>query len=43
MGVAIYPDHGQTVDALLQAAEAALHAAKKQGRDRVVVGQRPPS
>jgi len=40
MGVAIYPDHGDAAEALLRAAEAALAAAKQEGRDRVVAGQR---
>jgi len=40
MGVAVFPDHGQTGDDLLRAADAALDQAKEQGRDRVVVGRR---
>lgn len=34
MGVAIYPDHGNEVQALLHAADLALYAAKAGGRDR---------
>lgn len=35
-GVAQYPDDGENLEALIQAAEAALAAAKLGGRDRVV-------
>ncbi len=35
IGVAIYPEHGRTVEALLGAAEAALHRAKGEGGDRL--------
>jgi diguanylate cyclase (GGDEF)-like protein len=34
-GIAIHPDHGETVDALLSTADAALYDAKAAGRDRV--------
>lgn len=36
IGVAIYPDHGATGEALIRAADAALYEAKASGRDRVV-------
>lgn len=37
IGVAGYPTHGDTVAALVAAADTALYQAKAQGRDRVVV------
>jgi len=36
-GVAFYPDHGEDIETLLQAADAALYRAKDSGRDRLVV------
>jgi diguanylate cyclase (GGDEF)-like protein len=36
-GVAIYPQHGRTIENVLRAADAALYRAKQEGRDRVVV------
>lgn len=38
-GVAIFPDHGSTAEALLRAADAALYRAKATGRDRVIVAE----
>lgn len=35
LGVAIFPEHGNTHRALLQAADVALYRAKQSGRDRV--------
>ena len=40
MGVAIYPQHGRTIETVLRAADAALYRAKQEGRDRVVVAER---
>jgi diguanylate cyclase (GGDEF)-like protein/PAS domain S-box-containing protein len=37
VGVALYPDHGTSVEQLLLAADSAMYRAKAQGRDRVVV------
>jgi diguanylate cyclase (GGDEF)-like protein/PAS domain S-box-containing protein len=37
LGIAIYPEHGRTMQAALRAADAALYRAKQEGRDRVVV------
>ena len=37
VGVAAYPDHGQTSEELLGAADRALYRAKAAGRDRVAV------
>ncbi len=37
VGLAVYPGHGQTVEALLRSAEAALNRAKNGGGDCVVV------
>lgn len=36
-GVAIFPDHGPTGDAVIRAADAALYQAKSRGRDRVAL------
>lgn len=33
IGVALYPDHGETVDELIAAADDAMYAAKKSGRN----------
>jgi diguanylate cyclase (GGDEF)-like protein/putative nucleotidyltransferase with HDIG domain len=37
LGVATYPTHGMTADALLRASDEALYAAKALGRDRTVL------
>jgi diguanylate cyclase (GGDEF)-like protein len=37
LGVAVFPDHGSTIDAILRAADIALYRAKRAGRDRVMV------
>jgi diguanylate cyclase (GGDEF)-like protein/putative nucleotidyltransferase with HDIG domain len=36
-GIATYPDHGRTDDAVLEAADQALYAAKALGRNRCVI------
>ena len=38
IGVAMLPDHGDSGQAVLEAADAALYQAKRAGRNRVVVG-----
>lgn len=37
IGLAVFPEHGQTVEGLLRSAEAALNRAKSEGGNRVVV------
>ena len=39
MGIAMFPAHGATCDAILRTADEALYQAKNQGRDRVVVAK----
>ena len=39
LGVAVYPDHGDTGLQLIQSADAALYRAKKAGRDRVMAAE----
>jgi diguanylate cyclase (GGDEF)-like protein/PAS domain S-box-containing protein len=41
VGVAAFPEHGRGLAELLRAADVALYAAKRQGRDRVMVAQQP--
>jgi diguanylate cyclase (GGDEF)-like protein len=41
LGVAAYPKHAMTSEALLHAADKALYQAKAEGRDRVVIGEGP--
>lgn len=40
LGIALFPDHGRTCAALLQAADLALYEAKHSGRDQLVVAGR---
>lgn len=42
-GVATYPTHGTSCRELLRAADAALYAAKRDGRDRVCVAHAEPA
>jgi diguanylate cyclase (GGDEF)-like protein/PAS domain S-box-containing protein len=39
LGVAVFPEHGRTVEALLQAADAALYQSKDAGGDHVTTGK----
>jgi diguanylate cyclase (GGDEF)-like protein len=39
MGAATYPDHGRTVEALIRATDSALHRAKGEGGDCLVIAQ----
>jgi diguanylate cyclase (GGDEF)-like protein len=39
IGVAVFPDHGRTVEALLRATEGALHRARAEGGDRVEIAR----
>ena len=38
IGISAFPDHAATVVELLHVADQALYRAKREGRDRVVVG-----
>lgn len=40
IGVAAFPDHGQTTERVLLACDAASYAAKTEGGDRIMVGHR---
>ncbi len=42
LGVAVFPDHGPTADAVLRAADTALYEAKAGGRDRVKINSGGP-
>ena len=39
LGVALYPQHGKTIDAVIRAADNALYRAKQAGRNRVMVAE----
>lgn len=37
LGVALFPDHGEDGESVLESADSALYRAKERGRDQVVV------
>jgi PleD family two-component response regulator len=39
MGVAVFPDHGRSAQALVEAADKALYRSKNAGRDRVTMAE----
>jgi diguanylate cyclase (GGDEF)-like protein len=39
-GVAVYPDHGNTQDSIMRAADAAMYRAKHGGRDRITLAEK---
>lgn len=41
VGVAAFPDHGETIKDLMGSADAALYRSKREGRDRVSVAELP--
>ncbi|TVT38811.1 GGDEF domain-containing protein [Amycolatopsis rhizosphaerae] len=43
IGVAVYPDHGDTLQTLMQAADAAVYEAKEGGRNQVRLAEVRPS
>jgi diguanylate cyclase (GGDEF)-like protein len=40
IGIAIFPDHGQTSGELLTAADSAMYAAKARGKNCVVLSEK---
>lgn len=42
-GVAVYPEHGDSAEALIRAVDEALYEAKGSGRNRVMVSSRMPA
>jgi GGDEF domain-containing protein len=39
VGIALYPQHGRTIENVLHAADSAMYRAKKEGRDRVMIAE----
>jgi diguanylate cyclase (GGDEF)-like protein len=40
LGVAVYPQHGRSMEAVMRAAGAAVYRAKQEGRDRIAVAEK---
>ncbi|MCI0529788.1 MAG: diguanylate cyclase [Nitrospira sp.] len=40
LGVAVFPEHGSTIESIVRTADLALYQAKAAGRDRVMIGFR---
>jgi GGDEF domain-containing protein len=40
-GISMYPEDGETADALVEAADRALYQSKRLGRDRVMRANEP--
>ena len=41
IGVVAFPEHGQTLEEVIQASDKALYESKRGGRNRVTVAMRP--
>jgi diguanylate cyclase (GGDEF)-like protein len=39
IGMAVFPQHGSSAEAVTMAADAALYQAKNSGRDRLIIAQ----
>jgi diguanylate cyclase (GGDEF)-like protein len=37
MGISVFPDHGQTMEEVIQASDKALYESKRGGRNRITV------
>lgn len=38
-GIAVFPEHGQTIEKLLKTSDTALYQAKKEGRNRICIAE----
>jgi len=41
LGVAVFPDHGQTLEEVVQASDKAMYESKRMGRNRVTASLAP--